>query len=121
MVQEQEQFLDVVDRDTAEHLWWQAIRPVPLGTKQFAWLSRWGVCWLRTSRPRLMCRRSTGPTWTVMRSADDTYGASEESPRRLRLGGEEIPTGAVPRWLSSRARPVPLPRVGCCRAAPMPC
>ncbi len=29
--------------------------------------------------------------------ADDTYGASEESPRRLRLGGEEIPTGAVPR------------------------
>jgi len=29
--------------------------------------------------------------------ADDTYGASEESPRRLRLGDEEIPTGAVPR------------------------
>jgi PBP superfamily domain/MoeA N-terminal region (domain I and II) len=29
--------------------------------------------------------------------ADDTYGASEESPRRLRVGGEEIPTGAVPR------------------------
>ncbi len=33
MVQEQEQFLDVVDRDTAERLWWQAIRPMPLGAE----------------------------------------------------------------------------------------
>src|SRR5208282_3165017 len=33
MAQEQEQFLDVVDRDTAERLWWQAIRPMPLGAE----------------------------------------------------------------------------------------
>jgi len=33
MAQEQEQFLDVVDRDTAERLWWQAIGPMPLGAE----------------------------------------------------------------------------------------
>ena len=62
----------------------------------FAWLPRWGVCWLRTWRPRSMCRRLTGPTWTVMCSAPTT---PMEHSRNLRdacdWAVEEIPTGAV--------------------------
>ena len=40
--------------------------------------------------------------------ADDTYGASEEAPRRLRLGGEEIPRGAVPVQVIEPGRASPI-------------
>ena len=33
MAREQEQFLNVVDRDTAERRWWEAIRPERLGAE----------------------------------------------------------------------------------------
>jgi len=61
MAQEQQQFLDVVDRDTAERRWWQAIRPMPLGAKRFTWLPRQGGCWRRTRRPGASAT-SPGPT-----------------------------------------------------------
>jgi molybdopterin biosynthesis enzyme len=35
MAREQDQFLDVVDRDTAERRWWTALRPALLETEEF--------------------------------------------------------------------------------------
>ncbi|MBV8127550.1 MAG: molybdopterin biosynthesis protein [Planctomycetaceae bacterium] len=98
MAQEQEQFLDVVDRDTAERLWWQAIRPMPLGAETVhlaAALGRVLAADLAAEVDVPSFDRSNMDGYALR--ADDTYGASEESPRRLRVGGEEIPTGAVPR------------------------
>ena len=97
MAREQEQFLDVVDRDTAHRRWWEAIRPEPLAAE---------VVPLGTALGRVLAvdlvsevdvpsfDRSNMDGYALR--AGDTYGASEEAPCRLRLSGEEIATGVVP-------------------------
>src|SRR5438128_28997 len=98
MPREQDQFLDVVDRDTAETRWWAAIRPSVLGSE-------------RVELARLLGRvlaedvfaevdvpafdRSNVDGYAVR--AEETYGASEEAARLFRFNDEEIATGVEPR------------------------
>jgi len=119
---EQDQFLDVVDRDTAAQRWWDALRPRPARRRK---PSRSpppsDVCWRKTFMPTLTCRPSTAPTSTATPFApEDTYGASEEAPRSLRLNPETIPTGVVPRVAVERGTATPIQPAGCCRAGPTP-
>src|SRR5512135_1074552 len=98
MVHEQDQFLNVVDRDTAERRWWDAIHPEPLGPE---------VVPLATALGRVLADdvaadvdvpafdRSNVDGYALR--AEETYGAAEETPRRLRLNPEELATGVVPR------------------------
>ena len=97
MAREQEQFLNVVDRDTAERLWRDVIRPVRLGA-EFVPLS--------AALGRVLAEdvisevdvpsfdRSNVDGYALR--AEDTFGAAEDAPRRLRLGAGEICTGVVP-------------------------
>ena len=104
MPREQDQFLEVVDRDTAERRWWEAIRPEPLGAEVVPLARRWGGCLPWTSWPTWTCRRSTARTSTAMRSGPRRrIGASEEAPRRLEVNPEEIATGT--RAVAVRGRP----------------
>ena len=99
MAQEQEQFLDVVDRDTAERRWWEAIRPEPLGAGgRAAGCGAGAGAGRRTWRPRSTCRRSTARTSTATPCGPRTplarprkpRGACGSTPRRCA-------TGVVPR------------------------
>ncbi len=98
MAREQEQFLDVVDRDTAHRRWWEAIRPEPLAAEVVplgAALGRVLAVDLVAEVDVPSFDRSNMDGYALR--AGDTYGASEEAPCRLRLSGEEIATGVVPR------------------------
>ncbi len=97
MAREQEQFLDVVDSDTARCRWWQAVMPAPLGVETVclaAALGRVLAADLASEVDVPAFDRSNMDGYALR--AEDTYGASEESPRLLRLNGEEIATGTVP-------------------------
>ncbi len=97
MPHEQEQFLEVVDRDTAEHRWWSVLRPGPLGAE---------IVPLSGALGRVLAEdvAAEGDVPAFDRSnvdgyalrAEETYGASEESPRRLRLNLQAIAPGSVP-------------------------
>ena len=109
MAREQEQFLDVIDRDTAERRWWQAIRPMPLGAETVplaAALGRVLAADVSAEVDVPSFDRSNMDGYALR--ADDTYGASEESPRCLRLGGEGIPTGAVPQCVIEPGTAIPI-------------
>lgn len=93
----QEQFLEVIDRDEAERRFLQAIHLQPLGTETEP---------LTTSLGRLLARDVTAnvdvPSFDrsnldgfAVRAAD-TFGATEEEPKVLKLSGEVIPTAHVP-------------------------
>lgn len=98
MPREQEQFLDVVDRDTAERRWWAVVRPQSLSGE---------VVPLAEALGRVVAEdvlagvdvpgfdRSNVDGYAVR--AGDSYQAAEEAPVRLRLNPEEVPTGVVPR------------------------
>jgi putative molybdopterin biosynthesis protein len=97
VAREQEQFLDVVDRDTAESRWWAAIRPevgpgesVPLSEALGRVLSEDVAA--DVDVPAF--DRSNVDGYALR--AESSFGAAEESPRRFRLNPEEIPTGRVP-------------------------
>src|SRR5271157_240999 len=97
MAHEQDQFLNVVDRDTAERRWWDAIHPEPLGPE---------VVSLATALGRVLAGdvaaevdvpsfdRSNVDGYALR--AEETLGASEDASIRLRLSGDEIPTGVIP-------------------------
>ena len=94
----QDQFLEVLDRDEAEARWRAAIDVAPLPAETVpldAALGRVLADDVRAEVDVPGFDRSNMDGFAV-RSAD-TYGASEEEPRRLRLGDESIPTGATPR------------------------
>ena len=98
MPREQEQFLDVVDRDTAERRWWEALRPEPLGAEQVPLgdvLGRVLADDVRAGVDVPAFDRSNVDGYAVR--ADDTLGASDDGPRRVRVNLEEIATGIVPR------------------------
>jgi putative molybdopterin biosynthesis protein len=101
MAREQEQFLEVVDRDTAERRWWDAIRPQPLGPEPVPLSSALGRVLAEDVASEVdvpSFDRSNVDGYALR--AEETFGASEEAPIRLTLNAEEIPTGVVP------ARPV---------------
>src|SRR3954464_10106590 len=101
MAREQEQFLHVVDRDTAERRWWDAIRPEPLGTEQVPLSSALGRVLAEdiTAEVDVPAFDRSNVDGYALR-AGETFGASEEAPIRLAFSGDEVPTGVVP------ARPV---------------
>src|SRR3954471_20031015 len=98
MAREQEQFLDVVDRDTAERRWWDWLRPRVLPAEEVPLAEALG----RVLADDVVAEvdvpafdRSNVDGFAVR--AEETYGAAEESPRRLAINPEEIATGVVPR------------------------
>ena len=97
MPREQEQFLEVVDRDIAERRWWEVLNPTPLEAE---------VVPLNAALGRVLAIDVTadGDVPAFDRSnvdgyalrAEETYGASEDAPRCLRVNTQEIATGIVP-------------------------
>ena len=94
---EQEQFLQVLDRDEAERRFREALSLTPRGVERVA---------LDAALGRVLAADVVSPVdvpsfdrsnvdgFAVV--AEDTFGASEEVPRVVRLGAEEIHTGIVP-------------------------
>ena len=88
--------MNVVDRDLAERRWLEVVRPVTLGSE---------VAALAQSLGRVLAvdvvsavdvpafDRSNVDGFAVR--AEDTFGASEEGPRRLRIMGDELAPGVV--------------------------
>ena len=94
---EQEQFLQVLDRDEAERRFRAALNLSPLGTERVPLEAALG----RTLADHVVSRvdvpsfdRANVDGFAVV--AEDTYGASEEVPRKVRLADEHIHTGLIP-------------------------
>jgi putative molybdopterin biosynthesis protein len=95
---QQDQFLDVIDRDEAEHRFRAALDLRPLEAEDVA---------LADALHRVLARDVVAPldVPSFDRSnvdgfavrAEDTFGASEDQPRALRLNAETLATGVVPR------------------------
>jgi putative molybdopterin biosynthesis protein len=104
---EQEQFLQVLDRDEAERRFRAAIDLSPRGTERVA---------LEAALGRVLAADVVSPVdvpsfdrsnvdgFAVV--AEDTFGASEEVRRAMRLGDEEIHTGRVPATVIHRGEAV---------------
>jgi putative molybdopterin biosynthesis protein len=96
-MREQEQFLHVLDRDEAERRFRAAVDLAPRGVETVA---------LEAALGRILAADVVSPVdvpsfdrsnvdgFAVV--AEDTFGASEEVPRRVRLAAEVIHTGVVP-------------------------
>jgi putative molybdopterin biosynthesis protein len=95
---DQEQFLNVIDRDEAERRFRGAVNCGPLGAEEVALDDALG----RVLAEDVLAEvdvpsfdRSNYDGYAVR--AADTYGAGEEEPRRLRLLEEVLATGVVPK------------------------
>ena len=96
-MREQEQFLQVLDRDEAERRFRAALDLTPRGVERIpidAALGRVLADDVRAPVDVPSFDRSNVDGFAVV--AEDTFGASEEVPRAVRLGAEEIHTGVVP-------------------------
>ena len=93
----QRQFLEVLDRDEAERRWREAIDTGPLAPESVGIAEALGRVLAEDVRAEVDVPgfdRSNMDGFAVR--AEDTYGASEERPLRLRLNRESIPTGVAP-------------------------
>jgi len=102
-MRDQEQFLQVLDRDEAERRFRAALDLTPRGTERVtldAALGRVLAADVVSPVDVPSFDRSNVDGFAVV--AEDTFGASEEVPRVVRLGAEEIHTGVVP---ASAVRP----------------
>ena len=94
---EQEQFLQVVDRDEAERRFRAAIDCTPLGSETVALdaaLGRVLAADIVSPVDVPSFDRSNVDGYAVV--AEDTVGASEEVPQTVALGEEELHTGVIP-------------------------
>jgi putative molybdopterin biosynthesis protein len=94
----QQQFLDVIDRDEAERRFRAALDLRPLGSEVvplFAALGRVLAEDVVSPLDVPAFDRSNVDGFAVR--AADTFGASEDQPRTLRLNAETLPTGVQPR------------------------
>jgi putative molybdopterin biosynthesis protein len=94
----QQQFLEVLDRDEAERRWREAIDVDELGGESVLIEAALGRVLAEDVRAEVDVPgfdRSNMDGFAVL--AEDTYGASEAEPLRLRLNPERIPTGVAPR------------------------
>jgi putative molybdopterin biosynthesis protein len=94
----QDQFLGVVDRDEAERRWRAALDLGPLGAESVALGEALGRVLAGDVRAEVDVPgfdRANMDGFAVR--AEDTFGAAEEAPVRLRRNAESIPTGFVPR------------------------
>ncbi|MBY0397944.1 MAG: molybdopterin biosynthesis protein, partial [Thermoleophilia bacterium] len=97
MAREQDQFLEVVDRDAAERRWWEAVRPAPLAGEAVPLSEALGRVLADDVAAEVdvpAFDRSNVDGYALR--AEETYGASEDAPRRLALNPDEIATGVVP-------------------------
>ena len=93
----QQQFLEVLDRDEAERRWRAAIDLAPLPPESVPLERALGRVLAEDVRAAVDVPgfdRSNMDGFAVR--AEDSYGASEEEPVRLRLNRETIATGVVP-------------------------
>ena len=93
----QEQFLEVIERDEAERRWASVIDASPLGAETIPLAGALGRILAEDVRSAVDVPgfdRSNMDGFAVR--AEDTFGASEEMPVRLRLAPESIPTGVEP-------------------------
>src|SRR5437868_9027547 len=93
----QVQFLDVIDRDEAERRFRAALdlRPLPAEDVQLAEaLNRVLAADVVAPLDVPSFDRSNVDGFAVR--AEDTYGASDDRPRTLRLNAETLPTGRLP-------------------------
>jgi putative molybdopterin biosynthesis protein len=93
----QHQFLEVLDRDEAERRWRTAIDVQPLSAETIALEHALGRVLAEDVRAEVDVPgfdRSNLDGFAVR--AEDTFGASEEAPLRLRVNPESIPTGVSP-------------------------
>jgi len=93
----QDQFLEVLDRDEAERRWHAQLDLSPLGAEWVALdeaLGRTLAADVRAGVDVPSFDRSNLDGFAIR--AEDSYGASEQEPARLRLNPETIPTGVHP-------------------------
>ncbi len=93
----QQQFLEVIDRDEAERRWRRVLDPGPLSSEPVALeqaLGRVLAADVRADVDVPCFDRSNMDGFAVL--AEDTFGASEEEPVRLRVNAESIATGVAP-------------------------
>lgn len=94
----QQQFLEVLDRDEAERRWRALIDSEPLDPERVRLDEALGRVLAEDVRSEVDVPgfdRSNMDGFAVR--AEDTFGASEEAPLRLRANAESIPTGVLPR------------------------
>ena len=94
----QEQFLEIIDRDTAERRWHAALELAPLEAETVAVGDALGRVLAEDVRAGVdvpSFDRSNLDGFALR--AADTFGASEMRPVRLRLNPESIPTGVEPK------------------------
>lgn len=95
---EQDQFLDVIDRDEAERRFHAALDLSPLGEEIVALGDAWGRVLSQDVAAPVdvpFFDRSNVDGYAVR--AADTFGAQEERSRRLSINDESIAAGVVPR------------------------
>lgn len=93
----QSQFLEVLDRDEAERRWRAVVRSEPLGTERVTLDEALGRVLAEDVRATVDVPgfdRANMDGFAVR--SEDTFGASEQDPRRLALNTETLPTGVVP-------------------------
>src|SRR3954462_10096858 len=96
-MRDQEQFLDVLDRDEAERRFRAVINLAPRGVENIpidAALARVLAADVVSLVDVPSFDRSNVDGFAVV--AGDTFGAAEEGPRQLQLADETIHTGVVP-------------------------
>jgi putative molybdopterin biosynthesis protein len=106
-MREQDQFLQVLDRDDAERRFRAALDLTPRGAEQIpldAALARVLAADVQAPVDVPSFDRSNVDGFAVV--AEDTFGASEEVPRLVRLVDEQIHTGIVPTTVLSRGEGV---------------
>src|SRR5580698_671313 len=106
-MRDQEQFLQVLDRDEADRRFRAAINLTPCGIETVpldAALGRVLSAHVVSLVDVPFFDRSNVDAFAVM--AQDTFGASEEAPRSLAVAEEEIHTGVVPTAVVESGRAV---------------
>ena len=93
----QQQFLEVLDRDEAERRWREAIDVRPLPAESVLLENALGRVLAEDVRSEVdvPCFDRSNMDGFAVR-AEETYGASESAPVRLRVNAESIATGVVP-------------------------
>jgi putative molybdopterin biosynthesis protein len=94
----QQQFLEVIDRDVAEARWLAALELAPLASEPVAVEDALGRVLAEDVRAEVDVPgfdRSNLDGFALR--AQDSFGATESTPLRLRLTGESIAPGAAPR------------------------
>ena len=106
-MRDQQQFLNVLDRDEAERRFRAAIDLSPRGVDRVALdeaLGRELAADVLAPVDVPSFDRANVDGFAVV--AEDTFGASEEVPRCVRLGDEVIHTGVVPKTIVQRGEAV---------------